>query len=496
MAYTAINVVFIVTTTDLSTLSVASRIGWLAVSNLCIVVFLALKHTPMVLLSGTSHERLNSIHQLAGFLVIVLAVIHGVLYTEYFLTNGLAKILRRRSNVSGIVAGFAMALMGVVPLILKRNFYGFFHVAHVLTFIALITTIAFHQPSTAKKVAIMTVVSGTIWVADRIARFFGVAFNAIGNEATLTHLPDGGTRLILKRAPLRTTPGKHVFLWIPSVAVFQTHPFSVVSVESGRAEFFIHSEEGFTARLHALARKNPGCGVRAAADGAYGAFSVLHVHHFDRIMLIAGGSGASFTFGLARNLLQHKHQLADKAANSGNTEAKKMVVDFIWAVKHRENLSWFTSSLRLLRDHHHGLGFRVRLHVTRIRHLPGLESELNDKSSVIPGAERPVAKQEPSSLPGRQPESPRAFEEERAAKKDTMSGRDGENFHEGHSLLPGRPDVGAEIDAAVAETCSHHRILIAACGPTSLMKLVREVGVRNVKPNGPAIETHCETFGW
>lgn len=60
----------------------------------------------------------------------------------------------------------------------------------------------------------------------------------------------------------------------------------------------------------------------------------------------------------------------------------------------------------------------------------------------------------------------------------------------------GRPDVAALIQEAVKSVSKEKRVLIAACGPDGLMKVVRNTAASLITNDGPAVELHCEQFGW
>lgn len=60
----------------------------------------------------------------------------------------------------------------------------------------------------------------------------------------------------------------------------------------------------------------------------------------------------------------------------------------------------------------------------------------------------------------------------------------------------GRPDIAALIQEAVRSAGKEKRVLIAACGPDGLMKVVRNTTAGLITKDGPAIELHCEQFGW
>ena len=268
--------------------------------NLCVLVFLALKNTPLGFLVGYSYERINILHQAAGYTTVLFTALHAIMYAVQFMTLNRPEMLRRPSDVSGIVAGFGMLVMFAMPLLLKGSRYEVFYVSHITSFIIIIVTAALHQHKIAEGVAIMTIVAGALWAADRVLRALRLNYNAWGNYAKLYPLSDGGTRVLVRRPPGQAVPGQHCFLWIPGARLFETHPFSIVATEPW-VEFVVNSRDGFTRDLRALALEKQGAEVLASLDGPYGTFP--DPLHFDRVVIIAGGSGASFAFGVLGSLL-------------------------------------------------------------------------------------------------------------------------------------------------------------------------------------------------
>jgi predicted ferric reductase len=95
------------------------------------------------------------------------------------------------------------------------------------------------------------------------------------------------------------------------------HPFTIVGTKP--LEFCVKAHDGFTWKLHEYARRNPGGRLKASVEGPYGTFP--DPMDYDKIILIAGGSGGSFTFGLAVNLLERMGEDCTKS------------IMFIWAVR-------------------------------------------------------------------------------------------------------------------------------------------------------------------
>lgn len=63
-------------------------------------------------------------------------------------------------------------------------------------------------------------------------------------------------------------------------------------------------------------------------------------------------------------------------------------------------------------------------------------------------------------------------------------------------VAEGRPDVKEIIAREVARAGRTERILVIGCGPSSLMDDVRNATAACIQCEGPAIELHCEQFGW
>jgi NAD(P)H-flavin reductase len=90
-------------------------------------------------------------------------------------------------------------------------------------------------------------------------------------------------------------------------------------------ELIISTQSGFTRDLHRYAEKYPGSNLKVSVEGPYGTHP--DPMDYDKVILIAGGSGATFTFGLVTDMLKH---MAD--------DSKKRV-DFIWVVRETGKLN-------------------------------------------------------------------------------------------------------------------------------------------------------------
>lgn len=233
-------------------------------------------------------------------MTFILVLVHAASYSSFFLQQQNAARLRALDEIFGIVAGFTLFTMVAVALTLQRRRYELFYVLHILFFIASLVFICLHHPTAAERVIIPISVAAGIWFFDRLARASRLVYHGVNNTATLQPLASGGTRVIMRKTLLGARSGQHAFLWIPGVRLFESHPFTIVNTQP--LEFLIEAHDGFTRDLHDYAVKNSGVTLRASVEGPYGRIPEHAL--YDKILIFAGGSGATFGIGIALHLLK------------------------------------------------------------------------------------------------------------------------------------------------------------------------------------------------
>lgn len=343
----AANLALTLTNVEINESGIANRCGWyvnppcantleripltatyrMLCANFVLVVFLALKNTPLAILSAYSYERLNGLHQIAGYTTFAYLVLHAAMYTDEFLGMGRVAFLQESKISAGIVAAFGFLLIIISGVIVRFIWYEIFFALHVTGFLMALIGAFYHQPDLESGIVIMFAVIAGIWGTDRLIRGGRMLFRSFNNYATLEALPDGGTKIVVAKKPLGAKPGKHCYVWIPRVRALESHPFTIAATEP--MEFVVNAYDGFTRDLHKFAVANPGAKLMASVDGPYGTFPDPMA--FDKVVLIAGGSGATFTFGLAGNMLE----------KMGSESTKN--ITFIWAVKKHGKLKRFLS---------------------------------------------------------------------------------------------------------------------------------------------------------
>ncbi|KAF4979832.1 hypothetical protein FZEAL_4048 [Fusarium zealandicum] len=485
-AYLAINLIITFTNLDNTNMpllsNLASRTGWMAIANLLVVIFLSLKNTPLAILTASSYERLNIFHRVAGYTTLVFVIVHSCSYAALFGSQGAIKRLTERDEIFGMVASGSFLVLVFAGAVVRTWWYELFYYLHVTFWLLAIIMTGLHQPEPSKKIIYATCVAAGIWGLERLIRLIRLAVNSTNNSATLTPLPNGGTRVKLAKSPLGSASGKHGFLWIPAIRAAETHPFTMVATDP--LEFVVAAHDGFTQTLHKYAEQNPGTQLKASVEGPYGAFP--DAREYDKVVLVAGGSGASFTVGAALDMLK---KLRDD-------EEKEVL--FIWMIKNQTYLPWFSHHLKTLQGDRR---VKVKVYVTRASaaeigtQSPPLPSDSSLSGTLVgshpekePLPQLTVTRlsldteKEGFSSPVESPVSP-SIESKSEPTSDIP-------------IMYGRPDVAFLVCEAVQGVSADKRVLVMGCGPRTLISTVRNSTAGCIADNGPSVELHCEQFGW
>ena len=202
---------------------------------------------------------------------------------------------------------------------------------------------------------------------------------------------------------------------------------------------------GTTAMLADLA-KDPQP-VPLLIEGPYGSAKYFPdlASDYDRVLLVAGGVGATFTLPIYRDLL---------------SKGKRSMVKFVWSVKSEADAQWGVESLKEQNDGR--LPEDFELYVSRKvasidgRHGKGDESiELQEREGLL-----------------------------------------GEEASLEETVRKGRPDVPALVDQVFAlSRGGEERVAVLVCGPSGLGASVRKELGRWVA-KGRDVFWHAEEFGW
>lgn len=325
----------------------AKRFAAIAASQFPVQYLMSLKWlNPYAYVFRSSHEEVNRWHRVLGRILYMMLTVHGVLYfNKWIQTSSVMTALGSRVVILGILGIVGMALLNTTALAVVRQYsYRLFFITHVLVALALPPVIFFHVHHAR---LFMMEALGIILLDIAVRKFDTVTAPA---SVELIH----GTSLIKITAELppatiakyRDSPGSHVYMNVPAASrppttlsslIFEfTHsPFTVAAVSEDTQELTLVARQHagpMTQNLGRLARISAGQSrVALCIEGPYGAakhFPNFVGSDFDRVLLFAGGVGATFIMPLYESMVKE------------NALAR---VDMYWTVREAGEATWPSS---------------------------------------------------------------------------------------------------------------------------------------------------------
>ncbi|EEQ91698.2 metalloreductase [Blastomyces dermatitidis ER-3] len=356
--------------------SVGYRTGFVAFAQLPLVILLSNKTNIIGLLIGSSYERLNWFHRWVARTMWLTATIHmGFWFRswaryDYITVKLTTDPITQRGFAAWCILTF-IVLVSVAPV--RKLSYEIFVLVHVLTFVGFLVAVWYHAQDEVREWVWIPI---GLLVFDRLARYALVLCSNLSifhprrnattaqrlwaHEATFTPLPGNVTRITVPNPVISWKPGQHVLLSCHGLVPLQSHPLTIASIPGDKKlEFLVRAQKGGTKKFFSYASKNhdllggrctsSGNVKLVGVEGPYGRIRPLR--QFDSLVLLAGGMGATFTMPLMRDLVEGwKSECLVKAPQRGsflsspNRSVTKRI-RFIWVIRSRSLLSWFSEHL-------------------------------------------------------------------------------------------------------------------------------------------------------
>ncbi|KAI0320502.1 hypothetical protein OF83DRAFT_1162386 [Amylostereum chailletii] len=467
------------------------RAGFLGMWQIPFVVVFAIKNNPISVLAGVNYEKLNYLHRFAGRLMVLAVNIHFIGYLYKWNAKGnVAEEFREPFVIYGFIALLSADIIFVGSLAyVRKHFYTFFLISHIVGFILLTTFMYLHFPITLPYMATAFALYGF----DHLLRMLRTR----ETTAYITAHPGlngGSTRLVMPDLLSGWRAGQHVRMrlvnpemphwWALPVAWItarvRSRPYSISSRPDGHGlELIVKKAGRSTARLFEFAggeemkqldEKKPvddysfsqvdvekageARMVKVLVEGPYSGPSHTLFEAYSGVVLVAGGSGITYILSVLDDLLQ-KHP-------EGTSRVR--VIEVVWSVSNHSSLMALLPTIRALlrpRPSRFGsLSIRMTVHYTRV-----------SRANAPPPPD-------PTLLPA------------------------------GVTLRPARPNFGKVLEetcdgvaAAHAHRNSEHAsgVIVANCGPAELGDQVhRAIGGLNWKRwmGVGGVETVEESFAW
>jgi hypothetical protein len=321
------------------------------------------------------------------------------------------------------------------------------------------------------------------------------------HHAALEMLPSGVLKVTV---PTCSTwaPGQHVFIRFlcSGLHSFSAHPFTICSLpvqeqnsqdwNTADMVFYITPRGGFTSRLAALARQNPGRRVRVLLDGPYGGLKDQTLAHFDKAVIIAGGAGAGFTLSVIKDVLRRQFQSEERIKDGRAEGIRTTEIKVVLAVRNGLQQEWYANAINdLLDDCGCALtNISVDIHVTGEDWVPCPsctgQNTLAGNNADIESA---------GSVPDSESEK----------KEKGMQGTWINGNPNVITLNRSRPCLPALMEDATSATSSGKSVGLTVCGPSGMLFDVRNAAAdaqRRVlagKGGGPQeVYLYSEHFAW
>ncbi|KAI0051583.1 hypothetical protein FA95DRAFT_1602600 [Auriscalpium vulgare] len=468
------------------------RAGYVAMSQIPIVVSLAGKNNWLSLACGVGYEKLNYLHRFAGRLVILAVNVHALGYLYKWSLNGTinSEFARPKFLAALVALGAADLLMVGTADYVRRRMYNLFVATHIVGLITFIVATYFHAPT-----SLPYILCGLgLYLCDHLFRLAKTRYTTAYITPEV-HLNNGSTRIEIPSLTSGWRAGQHVRLrvvnpsrgswlgWWTAWCVGRARPFTIASASGGKGLEMIAKKQGkWTGHLYQMAtggdserpREKQGQEkgkkayldmdpesalaltrkVRVLVEGPYSGPGHTLFTAYSGALLIAGGSGITYILSVLEDILQ-KH-------SEGRSRLR--VIEVVWSIGDPESFSALLPTLiPLLRPRaspHAPLCLRFTVHYTR-------------------ASARPLRLPAPSSLPV------------------------------GLHITPGRPNVQSALQGTidsvlVAHTGGHlgelpSGVIVGTCGPVELGdEVTASVGRVPWRPwrDVGGVETVDEVFGW
>lgn len=462
------------------------RNAWVTIMQVPFLFLLASKANVLGLLAGTSYERLNWFHRWVARTMFVTASVHGWhFYTEYVQADLLQDMIEMMPMIKyGLGAWSVLLWMNLSSMAPFRHMaYELFVLQHVVSAAFFLWLIYVHVPVYARYNVWFAIAALSfdrvyralllLWqnVKVRVDKSRCAGGQRIGHQAQIRAVGDSITVVTIKDVHFKWRAGQHLYLWMPKVGLFDSHPYTIACAHQlpgtcicNSIQLVVRKHNGFSRRLHNFALKAQSTGRKETAtafvSGPYGLPPRWDI--YETLILISASTGASFTLPILESVLQAKGTICTKR------------IDFLLAAKQGDEIDFYIRRLHELIDKAKNVGIELSVHIAVTRRSSPPSNEANaqaisvvDTSSSNEDTSKD-ATEKATEIPAADIESATA---QSPARRLSNSSADS---HVHHS--DARPDIGAFIRGPVEATGGETSVVV--CGGTSLVARARNCVAR------------------
>jgi len=320
---------------------------------------------------GVSFERQIRYHRWVGRWVYSIILLHGLCFL-YDDTKGQShfwkiveqKFFERTDIFYGVLSLLAYTVLIIVSLeTVRAKMFEFFYRAHLVCGILFVVFGILHKKG--DKMLSILIVPFIYYGLDLVYRLYN-GFIAHSARADVYSVSDSTVKLVIRGGAktLSYRPGQYVFLYIPYISLFESHPFSMASYPGDKdLVFFVKVSGAWTRKLFARHNKT----LTVFMEGPYGQPSIQPLENYRHLLFVAGGIGITPIISLMRDYV-HRSTAGDKSRH----------VTLIWALRDAQVFRSIQPLLEDLASVSSQITIHVHLsHIDRENPIANVDTKLN-----------------------------------------------------------------------------------------------------------------------
>ncbi|KAF2798812.1 ferric-chelate reductase-like protein [Melanomma pulvis-pyrius CBS 109.77] len=366
----------------------SDRIGILAYALTPLSVMLSSRESILSLVTGLPYQSFNFLHRWLGYIIFAQSSLHtiGWCVVEMRLYQPQPTVaiewIKQLYMIWGVVAMFILLLLVVLstPWGIRLTGYEFFRKAHYVLAMLYIGACWGHWAQLSP----FLLTSLIVWFVDRgvrLARTALLHYNYLPSghmgfrsaTANITFFPDpingDAVRLDFDHPHDAWNIGQHFYLCFPESSIWQSHPFTplslpVIGTGHQRHSYIFRAKKGETKRIAELSARRA---LKTLADetaplsdaklsvvlnGPYGENIARDLAPEANVLCIAGGTGITYVLPVLLSLAAQPH-------------SRDRQVSLVWVVRQKQDIDWVGPELAVLKSWVKTSGLTIRIFVTR-----------------------------------------------------------------------------------------------------------------------------------
>ncbi|KAH7070692.1 putative ferric-chelate reductase [Paraphoma chrysanthemicola] len=486
-----------------------TRSGWMALACMPFVFATASKTNWITLVTGASHEKIQVFHRWTAYAFFLLALMHTFPFIVYHIHwHDMVMEVTMMSTLfywTGIVALIFQAWLTFASHSVIRNLgYEFFKALHLFAVVVFVIVFFWHCDYTLTSWHYF-VATAAVYVPCFVYSWLRTAIEYGFAQKAHIHIEDNGfIRLTIPAVNMKWRPGQHCFLRFTSFGLqaFSSHPFTICSLppmragESSDLVFYIRQGGGLTKKMFNHAQQRPDVAVPVLIDGPYGGINMQRHNEADRLLVIAGGSGAGWMLPLIELFCRrrsnsqlegefHDNKTVDNeknVSNSSHNTSGPQSLRVVLATRDTNSRIWFLQTVSDLLSkypsNHPSADLDIQVHLTG-----DAEQHIETPTKI---ANVTVSRASSSAL----------------SSDNIAIEADGESTHIPGKELGGRPDLPSIVhDEGIKAAEGEYSLNVFVCGPDDMQNDVRNavakenLGILKGSKAG-GVYLHSEHFSW